>query len=98
MLVLSRKAGEKIMIGDDIEIVVLRISGSTVRLGIKAPPEILIHRQELKEAMQAALGADSEVEVEIVDLPADGNLATFLEADADSRQSRPAKKGKKRKD
>ena len=47
MLVLSRKVSEKIMIGDDITIVVLKIVGNRVRIGIEAPPDVTIHRQEL---------------------------------------------------
>ena len=45
MLVLSRKKGESIMIGQDIEVVVIEASGSRVRLGVKAPPEVAVHRQ-----------------------------------------------------
>lgn len=47
MLVLSRRAKQSILIGDDIEIVVNRIRGNTVSLGIKAPREISVTRKEL---------------------------------------------------
>lgn len=47
MLVLSRKKGEAVLIGDDIELTVLEIIGDTVRIGIKAPSEIGILRKEL---------------------------------------------------
>jgi carbon storage regulator len=47
MLVLSRKVGERIMIGDDVELTVVRLSGGQVRLGIVAPPEKRIVRSEL---------------------------------------------------
>jgi carbon storage regulator len=47
MLVLSRKEGESIFVGDNIEIVVVKIVGGKVRLGIKAPDEIPIHRMEV---------------------------------------------------
>ena len=46
-LVLSRRIGEKVMIGDDIEIVLLGVNGNTARLGIKANPDTLILREEL---------------------------------------------------
>ena len=49
MLVLSRRVGQKIMIDDDIEIEVLRLSGGAVKLGIKAPKEIRVLRTELLE-------------------------------------------------
>ena len=47
MLVLQRRAGQSIKIGDDIEVVVLEVSGDHVRLGIAAPREIRVLRQEL---------------------------------------------------
>lgn len=52
MLVLSRKRGESIMIGDDVEITVLDIRGNKVRLGIAAPAEIPVHRKEVYEAIK----------------------------------------------
>jgi carbon storage regulator len=48
MLVLSRKSSERILIGPSIVLTVVRIEGSTVRLGIEAPPEVSILRQELE--------------------------------------------------
>lgn len=47
MLVLSRKESEKIMLGDDIVLTIVRVSGDRVRLGIEAPSEMLILRKEL---------------------------------------------------
>lgn len=52
MLVLSRKKGESIMIADSIEIIVLESEGDTVKLGIKAPREVEIHRKEIFTAIQ----------------------------------------------
>lgn len=49
MLVLSRKPGQRILIGDDIEIVVVRIGPNTARIGIVAPDGIRIVREELLE-------------------------------------------------
>lgn len=48
MLVLSRKVGERIWVGDDISITVVRITGGGVRLGIEAPAELPVVREELK--------------------------------------------------
>ena len=53
MLVLSRKKGETIIIGDNIEISVIDIQGDTVRIGINAPRDISIYRQELYQEIQA---------------------------------------------
>jgi len=47
MLVLARKKGQSIMIGRNIKIAVVEVSGETVRLGIEAPPEMEIFREEL---------------------------------------------------
>ena len=57
MLVLSRKAGERIWIGDDISVTVVRITGGGVRIGIEAPHEMPVVREELREKME-----QSEVE------------------------------------
>ena len=52
MLVLSRKESEKIMIGDDIEVVVVEIRGDKVRLGIVAPDSTPVHREEIYNAIR----------------------------------------------
>ena len=51
MLVLSRKAEESMFIGDDIKITILDIRGGQVRIGITAPQEIKIHREEVYERL-----------------------------------------------
>jgi len=48
MLILSRKEGERIRLGDSIVITVVGVSGDKVRVGIKAPPNVLVLREELK--------------------------------------------------
>jgi carbon storage regulator len=50
MLVLTRKVGERIQLGDNITVTLVKINGSVVRLGIEAPPEMVVVRQELAEA------------------------------------------------
>ncbi len=52
MLVLSRQRDETIMIGDDIELTVVDIRGDKVRLGIKAAPQLAIHRKEVYDAIK----------------------------------------------
>lgn len=54
MLVLSRKKGESIMLGDHIELVVLSIEGENVRIGINAPKQVEIYRKEVFESIQKA--------------------------------------------
>ncbi len=52
MLVLTRQMEESIMIGDDVEIVIVGINGNRVRLGINAPKRIPVHRKEVYETIQ----------------------------------------------
>jgi carbon storage regulator len=56
MLVLTRKVGQEIRIGEDITVVVVRIQGDKVRLGIDAPPHVQIHREEVRRRLQAEKG------------------------------------------
>ena len=53
MLALTRKTGQSIIIGDQIEITVVEVKGDQVRLGIKAPKEVSILRKEIYEEIQA---------------------------------------------
>ncbi|MFZ9669844.1 MAG: carbon storage regulator CsrA [Solirubrobacterales bacterium] len=66
MLVLTRKVEESILIGDDIEIMVLGVSGDKVRIGINAPREIEVFRKEVKDARDHD-GAASEATPEVPD-------------------------------
>lgn len=52
MLVLSRKHGEAIVVGDNITVTVVAIEGGRVRLGITAPSELPVHREEIQEALR----------------------------------------------
>jgi len=52
MLVLSRKKGETIMIGDNIEVKILAVEGDQVKIGIVAPKSVKVHRSEIFEAIQ----------------------------------------------
>ena len=52
MLILTRKIGEAIAVGDDIKIQVIEIKGKQVRLGIQAPAHTLVHREEIYQRIQ----------------------------------------------
>lgn len=54
MLVLARKVNEAIVIGENIRVVVVGVEGETVRLGIEAPREVKVYRQEIFDAIQEA--------------------------------------------
>ena len=58
MLVLTRRTGEGIMIGDDIEIKILDVSGEKVRVGIDAPREIDVYRTEVFERIESEFAAE----------------------------------------
>ena len=60
MLVLTRKKGEKVWIADTIEVTVLEVRGDKVRLGIFAPAEMPIHREEVFQRIQKADGDDQK--------------------------------------
>lgn len=67
MLVIARKPGERVCLGDDITITVLEINGSSVRLGIDAPAEVQIYRHEIWLAIKAENEAAANASVR--DLP-----------------------------
>jgi len=54
VLVLTRRAGESVMIGDDVVITVLEARGDVIRLGIQAPRDVRVHREEVYRELQAA--------------------------------------------
>jgi carbon storage regulator len=64
MLVLSRRVGERLVIGDDVVVTVIEVRSDGVRLGIDAPREVRVHRAEVLEAVRAAnveaVAADDE--------------------------------------
>ncbi len=62
MLVLSRQRDESIMIGDDVEIIIVDVRGDKVRLGITAPKSIPVHRREIYDAIQREKSQKKEQE------------------------------------
>ncbi len=64
MLIITRRAGQKIMLGDDVTVHVMEIVGNSVRLGVEAPKSLPVYREEIwaavKEENQASASADTE--------------------------------------
>lgn len=61
MLILSRKVGEAIIIGDNVSITVLSCIGRTIRLGIEAPKEISVHREEIYNKLQREKETEDDI-------------------------------------
>jgi len=66
MLVLTRKIHQSIVIGDDVEVVVLEVRGEQVRLGIRAPKNVAVHRKEIYEQILEENRGATEVRPEDV--------------------------------
>jgi carbon storage regulator len=62
MLVLSRKVGERVWIGENIAVTIVKVSGNGVRIGIEAPAELPVVREELKLRLEAEQSASGSVE------------------------------------
>lgn len=62
MLVLSRKVGERILIGPNIAVTVVRVTGGGVRLGIEAPPELPVVREELAHVIEQEETAKEKIQ------------------------------------
>jgi carbon storage regulator len=59
MLILTRRVGETVMIGDDVTITVLGVKGNQVRIGINAPKNVAVHREEIFERIKREQEGDS---------------------------------------
>jgi carbon storage regulator len=59
MLILTRRVGETVMIGDDVTITVLGVKGNQVRVGINAPKSIAVHREEIYERIKREHAAEA---------------------------------------
>ncbi|MBE1286996.1 carbon storage regulator CsrA [Alteromonas sp. LMIT006] len=59
MLILTRRVGETLMVGDDVTVTVLGVKGNQVRIGVNAPKEVSVHREEIYMRIQAEKGSNN---------------------------------------
>ena len=59
MLILTRRVGETLMIGDHVSVTVLGVKGNQVRIGVNAPRDVAVHREEIFDRIQTRTRADS---------------------------------------
>ena len=62
MLILTRRVGETLMVGDDVTVTVLGVKGNQVRIGVNAPKDVSVHREEIYQRIQREKGDGSEKE------------------------------------
>ena len=61
MLILTRRVGETLMVGDEVTVTVLGVKGNQVRIGVNAPKEVAVHREEIYQRIQREKQGDQDV-------------------------------------
>ncbi len=86
MLVLARRTNESIIIGDDIEIVIVDIKGDQVKIGVKAPKEVSVHRAEVYREIQAENKKAAGAKIKPEEL---GKIGSMLKKSDSGKKEKP---------
>ena len=81
MLILTRRAGETLMIGDDVTITVLGVKGNQVRIGVNAPKDVSVHREEIYQRIQQEKSHQSK------SVPSEDDIGNQLPRTQDDEQA-----------
>jgi carbon storage regulator len=76
MLILTRRVGESVMIGDEVTVTVLGVKGNQVRLGVNAPKTVSVHREEIFDRIKAEQSGTSR-ELHSNDVDVNGHIPAF---------------------
>lgn len=87
MLILTRRAGETLVIGNDINVRILSVKGGQVRIGVDAPKDVPVHREEIYQRIQRE--KEQQADVSAADTDADDNVGNqiLVQPTTDSEQS-----------
>jgi len=78
MLILTRRVGETLMIGDEVTVTVLGVKGNQVRIGINAPKDVSVHREEIYERIKNEQPGSSEVKKEEIPVVEESSSAGLM--------------------
>ncbi|MGB6604412.1 MAG: carbon storage regulator CsrA [Steroidobacteraceae bacterium] len=78
MLILTRRVGETVMIGDDVTITVLGVKGNQVRVGINAPKNVAVHREEIYERIKREQQSDPSERSDSAETPPEQSAKRYV--------------------
>jgi carbon storage regulator len=83
MLILTRRVGETLMVGDEVTVTVLGVKGNQVRIGVNAPKDVAVHREEIYQRIQREKLAELEAALQHAGHKSASGTKSFNESDTD---------------